>query len=87
MNFEENAMNIKKFKTVVWFVMLIVVLLAACSSGTPEPTQSPTETKSPEPQETEEMEPQVEEEIVETDEADSGAVTSLDDVRKAVIQI
>jgi len=87
MNFEENAMNTNNIKKVVWFVVLIVMLLTACSSGTPEPTKSPTETKPPEPQETEEMEPPVEEEVVETEEADSGAVTSLDDVRNAVIQI
>ncbi|MGB5845534.1 MAG: S1C family serine protease, partial [Anaerolineales bacterium] len=62
-------------------------LLTACSSSTPEPTQLPADTQAPEPQETEKVEPEPEVEVVSTEETSSGAVTSLDEVKNAVIQI
>lgn len=79
-------MNSKNF-VVVWLMVVVFVLLTACSSSTPEPTQLPADTQAPEPQETEKVEPEPEVEVVSTEETSSGAVTSLDEVKNAVIQI
>ena len=80
-------MNSKNFKVVVWLMVVVFVLLTACSSSTPEPTQLPADTQAPETQETEKVEPEPEVEVVSTEETSSGAVTSLDEVKNAVIQI
>lgn len=80
-------MNSKNFKVVVWLMIVVFVLLTACSSSTPEPTQLPADTQAPETQETEKVEPEPEVEVVSTEETSSGAVTSLDEVKNAVIQI
>jgi serine protease Do len=80
-------MNSKNFKVVVWLMIVVFVLLTACSSSTPEPTQLPADTQAPETQETEKVEPEPEVEVVSTEETSSGAVTSLDEVKNAVIKI
>ena len=78
-------MNAKQIKLLMWFMAIVLILLVACSSGTPEPTEAPVVTEPPEPQATEEVEPPPE--VSEDEEPVSGAITSLDDVRDAVIQI
>ena len=72
---------------VIWLFILVLVLLSACGSSTPEPTQPPAETQSVEPRETEEVEAEPEGEVVSTEEVSSGEVASLDEVKNAVIQI
>ena len=78
-------MNAKQIRLLMWFMAMVLILLVACSSATPEPTEAPLETEAPEPQTTEEVEPPPE--VSEDEEPASGAITSLDDVRDAVIQI
>ncbi len=78
-------MNAKPVRPLIWFMAIVMILLVACSSGSPEQTESPVETKPPEPQTTEEVEPPPD--VSEDEEPASGAITSLDDVRDAVIQI
>lgn len=72
---------------VIWLFILVLVVLSACGSSTPEPTELPAETQSVEPQETEEVEAEPEEEVVSTEEVSTGEITSLDEVKNAVIQI
>ena len=67
------------------FLVLVLLLLAACSSGAAEPTDSPTDPESTEPQKTEEVE--ISTAVVPTEEPSTGAVTSLDEAKSAVIQI
>ena len=50
-------MNAKQIRLLMWFMAIVLILLVACSSGTPEPTEAPVVTESPEPQATEEVEP------------------------------
>ena len=78
-------MNAKQVRLLMGFMAIVLILLVACSSATPEPTEAPLETEAPEPQMTEEVEPPPE--VSEDEEPASGAITSLDDVRDAVIQI
>lgn len=80
-------MNARNLKTVIGLVILVVLLLSACSSGASEPTQSLTETQPVTPQKTEAVEATPGQEITPVEEAAPGEVTKLDDVRKAVIQI
>ena len=72
---------------VIWLFVFVLVLLSACGSSTPDPTQPPAETQSIEPQETEEVEPEPDVEVVNTEEVSTGEITSLDEVKNAVIQI
>lgn len=72
---------------VIWLFILVLVVLSACGSSTPEATELPAETQSVEPQETEEVEAEPEEEVVSTEEVSTGEITSLDEVKNAVIQI
>lgn len=67
------------------FLVLVLLLLAACSSGAAEPTDSPTDPESAEPQKTEEVE--ISTAVVPTEEPSTGAVASLDEAKSAVIQI
>ena len=69
----------------ILFVIVIFILLTACSSGTSESTEEPVNTGNTEPKETEEVEtsPKVEP----TEEITSGAISNLDEVKNAVIQI
>jgi serine protease Do len=80
-------MKLRNNYVVIWLVILVLILLTACGSSTPEPTQPPDDPQPPEPQVTEEMEPEQEEEVVSAEEDSSGEITSLDEVRNAVIQI
>lgn len=80
-------MNARNLKTVIGLVILVVLLLSACSSGASEPTQSLAETQPVTPQKTEAVEATPEQDITPVEEAAPGEVTKLDDVRKAVIQI
>lgn len=80
-------MNLNKIKGVIWLMVLVLVLLTACSSSPPEPTQLPAETQPQEPQETEDIEPEPEVDDTSKDEASSEGISSLDEVRNAVIQI
>jgi hypothetical protein len=50
-------MKTRTKKPFVWIMTIVFLVLAACSSGTPEPTDLPTETEPAEPQKTEEVEP------------------------------
>jgi outer membrane biogenesis lipoprotein LolB len=50
-------MNAKPIRLLMWFMAMVLILLVACSSGTPKPTEAPVETEPPEPQTTEEVEP------------------------------
>jgi len=72
---------------VIWLFVFVLVLLSACGSSTPDPTQPPAETQSIEPQETEEVEPEPDVEVVNTEEVSTSEITSLDEVKNAVIQI
>lgn len=77
-----------KKRTIVFFVLkltILVVLLVACSSGTPEPTDSPPKTEPTESQKSAEVEPSPE--IDPTEEIPSGAISNLDEARNAIIQI
>jgi len=87
MDIEEISMKMNSFKLIIWFMILVIVLITACSSSAPEPTQLPAETQSPEHLETEEMEPELEEDVSSTEEVSTGEISSLDEVRNAVIQI
>ncbi len=78
-------MDAKSIRLLFWFMTIVLILLVACSSGSPEPTESPAETEPAEPQTTEEVEPPTD--VPEDEEPASGAITSLDEVRNAVIQI
>lgn len=78
-------MNAKIIKLMVWMMTFVLILATACSSGTPESTDSVVETQPAEVQETEEVESTPE--VVSPEESDSSNVTSLDDARNAVIQI
>lgn len=78
-------MDAKSIRLLFWFMTIVLILLVACSSGSPEPTESPAETEPAEPQTTEEVEPPTD--APEDEEPASGAITSLDEVRNAVIQI
>ncbi len=69
----------------VSFIILVLVLLTACSSGTAEPIESSAEPEPTEPQKQKENEPSPE--VVPTEKTLSEAVGSLDDARNAVIQI
>ncbi len=87
MDIEEITMNLNNIKGLISLIVLVLVLLTACSSSTPEPTQLPAETQPQEPQETEEVEPEPEVDDTSKDEASSEGISSLDEVRNAVIQI
>jgi len=78
-------MKTSKILPLIWFMTFVLLLLVACSSGTPEPTDLPTEEVPTEPQKTEEVEPSPE--VVPTEEPSSGAISSLDEAKNAVIQI
>ena len=78
-------MKLRKFQPLVWFVIVILILLSACSSGDPKPTQEPPKSEKTEPQKTEEVEANPEVEPAE--EVKSGAISSLDEAKNAVIQI
>jgi serine protease Do len=81
-------MNAKQVRLLMGFLAIVLILLVACSSATPEPTESPVKTEPPEPQKTEEVEPQETEEVEQVpDQSESGAITSLDGAKNAVIQI
>lgn len=78
-------MNSRKIQPIIWFVIMILILLAACSSGTAEPTEESVKSDQAEPQKTEEVETSSEDKPAE--EAESGAISSLDEAKNAVIQI
>jgi serine protease Do len=78
-------MKTRTIKTFVWFMISVLLILVACSSGTPDPTDLPAETEPSEPQKTVEVEPSPE--VVPTEETSSGAISSLDEAKNAVIQI
>jgi serine protease Do len=78
-------MNTKPGKLLILFMALVLIQLAACSSGTPDPTEVPVETEAPEPQITEDVEPPLD--VSEEEGAPSGAISSFDEARNAVIQI
>jgi serine protease Do len=66
-------------------MIMILILLTACNSGTAEPTEEAAKSDQTEPQKTEEVEtsPKVDQ----SEETESGAVSSLDEAKNAVIQI
>jgi serine protease Do len=72
-------------KPLIWFMAILLILLAACSSGAGETSEEPVATKESEPQETEGAESSPE--ASEPEEASSGAISSLDEAKNAVIQI
>lgn len=78
-------MKTRTIKPFVWIMTFVLLLVAACSSGAPEPTDLPTETEPKEPQKTEEVEPSPV--VVAPEETSSGAISSLDEAKNAVIQI
>jgi serine protease Do len=78
-------MKLRKFQPKVWFVILVLILLSACGSGTQEPTQEAVQSEQLEPQETEDVEASSNE--VPTEEGEVGAISSLDEAKNAVIQI
>ncbi|UCF27860.1 MAG: trypsin-like peptidase domain-containing protein [Chloroflexota bacterium] len=79
-------MKLRKFQPKVWFVILVLILLSACGSGTQEPTQEAVQSdEQVEPQETEEVEASPNE--VPAEEVEFGAISSLDEAKNAVIQI
>jgi serine protease Do len=78
-------MKFRKFQLIVGFMMVVVFLLTACGSGPPEPTQDAPKTEQPEPQKTEEVESNPTDDPAE--DAKSGAISSLEDAKEAVIQI
>ena len=81
-------MSARTFRPLIWLLSFVLILSVACSSGTPEPTEAPVETEPPETQATEEVEPQETEEVEQVpDQSESGAITSLDEAKNAVIQI
>ena len=82
-------MNANKIKAMVGVMILVLILLTACSSSTPELTEMSSETQPPEVQMTEEIEPETEPESTEVspDEGIPGEVASLEEARNAVIQI
>ena len=78
-------MKFRNFQPIVWFVIVVLILLSACSSGNSDPTQEPPQSEKNEPQKTEEVETSPEDEPAE--EVESGAISSLDEAKSAVIQI
>jgi serine protease Do len=82
---KENIMNAKTAKPLIWFLTIGLILLVACSLGSPEATESPAETEPLEPQTTEEVEPPPD--VSEDEEPTTGAITSLDEAKNAVVQI
>lgn len=78
-------MKIRTNELFVLILTIVLVLLVACSSGTSEPTGLPSETKPSEPQQTVEVEPSPE--VNPTEKIPSGAISNLDEARKAIIQI
>ena len=74
-----------KILPIVLIVTMILILLTACSSGSSESTEEPVSGGKTEPQETEEVETNPE--VEPTEENKSGAISSLDEVKNAVIQI
>lgn len=78
-------MKTRTIKPFVWIMTFVLLLVAACSSGASEPTDLPTETEPNEPQKTEEVEPSPV--VVAPEETSSGAISSLDEAKNAVIQI
>jgi serine protease Do len=78
-------MKLRKFQPKVWFVILVLILISACGSGTQEPTQEAVQSEQLEPQETEDVEASSNE--VPTEEGEVGAISSLDEAKNAVIQI
>lgn len=80
-------MKSRNFNVIIWIFILVLILMSACGSSTPEPTQQLPETPPAEPQETEEVEPEPDEEVASTEEVSTGGITSLDEVRDAVLQI
>ncbi len=78
-------MKTRTIKPFVWIMTFVFLVLAACSSGTPEPTDLPTETEPAEPQKAEEVEPSPV--VIPTEETSSGAISSLDEAKNAIIQI
>ncbi|UCD42692.1 MAG: trypsin-like peptidase domain-containing protein, partial [Chloroflexota bacterium] len=79
-------MRLQKFQPKVCFVILVLILLSACGSGTQEPTQEAVQSdEQVEPQETEEVEASPNE--VPAKEGEFGAISSLDEAKNAVIQI
>jgi serine protease Do len=78
-------MDAKQTRLLIGLMSIVLILLAACSSGIPESTEAPAETEQPEPQTTEVVEPPTE--APEDEEPESGAITSLDEAKNAVIQI
>ena len=79
-------MRLQKFQPKVCFVILVLILLSACGSGTQEPTQEAVQSdEQVEPQETEEVEASPNE--VPAEEGEFGAISSLDEAKNAVIQI
>jgi serine protease Do len=78
-------MKSKKILPTVLFAIMILILLTACSSGASESTEEPVNTGKTEPQDTEEV--QTNPKVEPTEETKSGAISSLDEVKNAVIQI
>jgi serine protease Do len=77
-------MNPKLLKPFIGLIIFILIIGIACSTGGSQTTEAPPETQSPEVSDTDVIEPD------ETDEPqlpESGAVSSLEDAKKAVIQI
>lgn len=48
-------MKTRIIKPFVWIMTFVLLVLAGCSSGAPEPTDLPTKTEPKEPQKTEEV--------------------------------
>jgi serine protease Do len=74
-------------RNILGIFIIGLLFLAACGTSNPEPTQKPNDTEVPQTQPTEKVEPEQTEEIVTAEQESSGQITSLDDVRNAVIQI
>lgn len=74
-------------RTILGIFIIGMLFLAACGSSTPEPTQKPSDTEVLQNQPTEEVEPEPTEDILASELENSGEISSLDDVRNAVIQI
>jgi serine protease Do len=84
-NIEEFAMNIMMNKSIIPLMTIFLLLMVACGSGTPEPTDLPLETKPTEPEKS--TQEQSSQEIEPNEELPSGAISNLDEARNAIIQI
>jgi serine protease Do len=84
-NIEEFAMNIMMNKSIIPLMTIFLLLMVACGSGTPEPTDLPLETKPTEPEKS--TQEQSSQEIEPNEELPSGVISNLDEARNAIIQI